>query len=753
MNYTKLWQKKPLAIAFLAGASLLATAAEGVAQDRVEKAKMSEARKKRAAVLSKRHDMRDKKTRDEVVLELKKAENELQAALRKRAQAKGMAMEGRWADGRGFRLVDFDENDLPVYIQDENVNAAITTAANEVRGNAAYDGVTGSSVTIGLWEASGVPRLTHREFGGRITVQDGTTAVSGHGTHVAGTLAAEGINSSVMGMAPEARISAFGVSGEIGEMTANGASEPDSDKLYLSNHSYGTGQGWERNDDGWVFQGTFSDDGDPTNDFERDFGRYSRSSANWDGITSILPYYLVFVSSGNQRSDNPSEGDTWTRGTTTYTYDPDEHPAGDRFAKDGWDNMEGRKMAKNVITVGNAADAVTDGVRDVSEAVTASSSSRGPTDDGRIKPDITANGQSLRSTESGSDTATGTRSGTSMSTPNVCGSAALLVDYYTSQFPSEAMRASTLKALILHTADDDGNPGPDYRYGWGIMNTKQAADVIKLHASNDGGAAMLESSLDLETTTQTHTFRWDGSSPLRVTLCWTDPAGAEKEEHESREKALVNDLNVKVTGPGGTHFPYVMPHVGDWSVESIDEDAVTGVNDVDTVEQVYLPSATAGVYVVTVDYAGSLRGTSQDYSLIATGQASTAFSALEEWRFVNFGTESNTGDAADTFDFDDDGLSNLIEFGLATSPRESDQNPVTFGIDETNATLSYSRSVAAMADFDFEVVWSDELASGEWVTTGVAEDVVSDDGLVQQVKASLPIAGERRFFRVQMTER
>ena len=408
---------------------------------------------------------------------------------------------------------------------------------------------------------------------------DGTTSISGHATHVAGTLAARGINSAVMGMAPDAEISAFGVSGEIAEMTANGASEPNTDKLYLSNHSYGTGQGWERGSSSWVYQGQFSDDGDPTNDFEKDFGRYARSSANWDGIASILPYYLIFVSSGNQRSDNPNEGDTWTSGGTTYTYDPDEHPAGDRFAKDGWDNMEGRKMAKNVITVGNAADAVSNGVRDVTRAVTASSSSRGPTDDGRIKPDITANGQSVRSTDGDSDTDTGTRSGTSMSTPNVCGSAALLVDYYTSRFPSEAMQASTLKALILHTADDDGNPGPDYRYGWGIMNTKAAADVISLHADNDGGGSLLESFVDTETTSRTHTFRWDGTSPLRVTLCWTDPAGTEKEEHESRERALVNDLNVKVTGPGGIHLPYVMPHVGDWSVDSIDDDAVTGVNN------------------------------------------------------------------------------------------------------------------------------------------------------------------------------
>ena len=126
---------------------------------------------------------------------------------------------------------------------------------------------------------------------------------------------------------------------------------------------------------------------------------------------------------------------------------------------------------------------------------------------------------------------------------------------------------------------------------------------------------------------------------------------------------------------------------------------------------------------------------------------------MENWRFANFGTESNSGVAADTSDFDKDGLSNLIEFGLATSPTEGGAAPITFAADEAQTTLTYSRSVAAMSEFNFEVVWSDDLASGNWVTTGISEEVVSDDGLVQQVSASLPVdAGGTRFFRVRMTE-
>jgi len=82
----------------------------------------------------------------------------------------------------------------------------------------------------------------------------------------------------------------------------------------------------------------------------------------------------------------------------------------------------------------------------------------------------------------------------------------------------------------------------------------------------------------------------------------------------------VNDLNLLVTGPDGTHFPYVMPHVGDWSVSSIDDDAITGVNTVDNVEQVFVEDPVPGNYTITIDYAGNLTNDVQEYSLIITGQ-------------------------------------------------------------------------------------------------------------------------------------
>lgn len=846
-------------------------------QARKDKQEMADARKKRKAVFSKRHDMKNAKTRAEIVRQLKEADDELSAAVHRRAKALGIEIEGNQPNGGRFRLIDFDKNDQPIYEETHNVDAAITTAADLVRSNPAYNDVNGSSVTIGLWESSGIPRVTHREFGGRVTIMDGSTATSNHASHVAGTLISQGINAATLGMAPGATISAFNSASDESEMMANGASAPNTDKLYLSNHSYGVTQGWKSLGGGdWAYSGEFSDDDNPTNDYEEDFGRYDNSTAEWDAIGYNLPYYLIFKSAGNARTNTPDDGDTWSHKWDDYVYDSTKHPLGNRQYKDGWDNMGGKSLAKNIISVGNSDEGIDGGIRDPSKAEAQTASSRGPADDGRIKPDIHGNGTGLRSPISSSDTATASYSGTSMSSPNVCGSAALLVDYYSSRFPAQAMRASTLKALILHTADDRGTTGPDYKYGWGVMNTQAAAEVIKQHADQNGGAEMLESVVnDTTNTSRTHSFTWDGDSPLRVSLCWTDPPGEEVEGHDQRERHLVNDLNLTVTGPGSTtHLPYVMPYVGNWSLASIDDRAVNGVNHVDNIEQVYLPSPTAGEYVVTVDFDGALTNDSQDYSLIVTGQeaplvlteaeieveylgppvaalidgfgtqsfgAATAsspsvsriytirntgdspltglsitksgdaqddfsvgalsatmltsgqtasfgviykprglgartaaihiasndadespfnlnlagfgLSEVAAWRLEHFGAVANEGDAADDADFDHDGLVNLVEFGFAENPTEAGPDGITFELNEaeTHAKLTYFRSVPAMNEYDFDVIWADDLEAVTWSTAGVTEEVLVNDGSIQEVSASIPMGvAQKRFFKIRM---
>ncbi|MDF7825441.1 S8 family serine peptidase [Pontiellaceae bacterium B12227] len=842
---------------------------------------MKDARKKRSDILSKRHDMKDRQTRGELVRQLRELETERMAAVQRRAVAGGWKIQGKHSDGRGFRLIDFDEKGFPVYEEDMNVQAATTTGADEVRDSATFQSSVqveaelaypdnhsgiqletctdtgggqniayidngdwveysidipaagqysinvrtasknsgtinlsangtsigsvevpdtngwqawttvrthvffaaagtqtlrmdfvgdGSSlfnvnwfsynrtVMIGQWE-TGTPRLTHQELSGKVAVWDSDdTDTSDHATHVAGTMVSRGINAATLGMAPEASVASFDSGNATAEMTANGAAAPGTTNLYLSNHSYGISKGWYYYESGgyWTFRGTFVDDDDPSTDYAEDFGRYASRSVEWDGIAYNLPYYLIFKSAGNERTDVPKDGATWKDGWTSLSYDSTKHPAGDGEYKDGWDNMTGAALSKNLITVG-ASDAGVDGSgnRDPQEASAVSFSSRGPTDDGRIKPDLHGNGTSVISSTAGSDTSTGSYQGTSMSSPNCCGSAALLIDYYTSRC-SGSMRASTLKALILHTADDRGKTGPDYKYGWGIMNTQAAADVIKAHADNVGGGAMIESSVSTGITSRSRTFNWDGTSPLRVTLCWTDPPATEMDGHDNRTKALVNDLNLKVIGPGGTHYPYVTRYVanGGWVVSNIDKNATTGINDVDNVEQVYLAAPTAGDYTIIVDYAGTLTNGEQIYSLVVTGNSAAELTELEEWRSDYFGTTFGAGDTADDADYDEDGLVNLMEFGLATAPIVLNSDPVIFSVDSSDAELTFPRNLSSTNDYDLEVIWSDNLLSNNWSTMSVIENILSESGSVQQVESSLPVGDStNRYFRLRMNKK
>jgi uncharacterized delta-60 repeat protein len=589
--------------------------------------------------LSQSKDLSDPKKREELVRQIKAVEDaELQAAHAKARQI-GLPIEGDLPGGGRFVLVGFD-GDKPRYQQSDNVNAAISTSADLVRQVAPYN-VDGTGWIFGLWEAGGIPRASHVEFGttSKVTVRDGSTTMTDHATHVAGTLAAIGINSTLKGMSPGALIDAYSATNDISEMIGAGAAyggEPG--KVYVSNHSYGYRLGWY----GSYWYGTFIDDGNSANDVDGFFGRYNSQSASIDGMCANLPYLLSFQSSGNSRNDGPpSAGSSWSDANGTYTYDPLQHPAGDGVYKLGFDTMDYTKVAKNIMTVGAANDAVSGGTRSLAASTISSFSSTGPTDDGRIKPDIVANGVSLLSSGMSSDTANYSSSGTSMSSPNAAGSAMLLVDYYGDRFPGQFMRASSLKALIIHTADDIGNPGPDYFYGWGLMNTKAAADHIKRQADNAGYNGMTEASLTTAEPSDTYSFTWNGSDPIRATLCWTDPAGTAVNAHDDRARDLVNDLNLSISGPGGTtHLPFVMPYVGNWTNAMLSANATTGVNTVDNVEQVLVTTPpAAGLYTVTVNHAGSLTGGAQTYSLIISGQTTDALGVSPGDSFIATGPQ------------------------------------------------------------------------------------------------------------------
>lgn len=512
------------------------------------------------------------------------------------------------AGGAVRELMRINEDGQPEYYITYNVNAAISTAADLVRNTPPYN-ANGSNLTVGVWDAGAV-LSNHQEFGGRVTVKDGATP-NYHTTHVGGTIGAAGVVSSARGMAPSVMIDSYEWNSDTSEMSSRAASAPNQPgRIYLSNHSYGANSGW----DGIYWNHNITVTQSPS------FGQYNSAARTWDIIAYNAPYYLIVKAAGNDRGDHaPASGATfyYWNGTSwsAATYNPAVHPKGDNEYKNGYDTIATFGVAKNILTVGAVNDAVSGSVRAPANGTMSTFSSWGPADDGRIKPDIVGNGVSLYSTYTPHTNSYATSSGTSMATPNVCGSAALLIDYFGKLHPGSAMRASTLKALIIHTADDLGNPGPDYRFGWGLMNTLRAAQVIDEDATGMS-AQIIEAALNALTKTNTYVVAYDGSVPLRATLCWTDPAGTATTANDYRVPRLVNDLDLRVYGPSGeTNLPFIMDYAAP------DAPAANGDNIVDNVEQVLLPTGSpAGMYHVTVSHKGSsLTGVTQYYSLIISG--------------------------------------------------------------------------------------------------------------------------------------
>ncbi len=549
--------------------------------------------------------------------EMRAIQTERKAAAVARAKERGLPVRVERPDGTVQEVVELDESGEPLYFTTHNANAAISTGADVLR---TVTGLTGSGVTIGMWDG-GSGRTTHQEFaGGRMVVKDGSPSID-HATHVGGTMIASGVVTSARGMAVSATVDSYDWNNDTTEFTANAAALPaEAGKLPVSNHSYGYVRGWNWNGTRWSWQGT---SGSTAASIETGFGVYNSRARLIDAIAYDAPYYLMFWSAGNERSNNPGTGASVEVGGIITTYDASLHPAGDGVYRGGFDTVADNSVAKNVLTIGAVSDAVTSGARDVTKANVTSFTSWGPTDDGRIKPDLVANGDLLYSSGTASDTAYYNSSGTSMSSPNAAGTAALLIEHYGNLFPGSAMRASTLKGLLIHTADDRGNAGPDYKFGWGLIDGQAAADLVTDHQANPTKIRMTEGTLSAATTTVTHTFTWDGVSPIRATLSWTDPEGPSTSTSDLRTSRLVNNLNVKVIAPGGAeYFPYVMPFVGTWTEASMDLAATTGINNTDNVEQVYIAApSVAGDYQVVVSYSGTLTNLQQDYSLLVSGSA------------------------------------------------------------------------------------------------------------------------------------
>lgn len=131
----------------------------------------------------------------------------------------------------------------------------------------------------------------------------------------------------------------------------------------------------------------------------------------------------------------------------------------------------------------------------------------------------------------------------------------------------------------------------------------------------------------------------------------------------------------------------------------------------------------------------------------------TALSRAQAWRHRHFGKTANTGTAADDADFDGDGIPNLIEKACNLDPTQGNALPVTTAFKGASLEYSYTRSVAAVSAGNiFTVEWNDTLGTTGWSSAGVTEEVQSDDGSTQIVKALVPAGSSgHRFMRLKVT--
>ena len=516
------------------------------------------------------------------------------------AHERGLPTRYEKEDGTIVELIGIKENGELIYNITSNLDAAVSTSTDQVWASSTNGyGLNGAGLTIGEWDGGGV-LTTHQEFGGRVTQVDSPSSLSSHATHVAGTLIAAGVNSNAKGMSYAANLSAHDWNSAESEMITYASSGG-----LVSNHSYGQITGWYNNGTDWYWYGNPS----VSQTEDDDFGKYSTLARNWDSIAFNAPYYLIVKSAGNDRNDDPGSGTShyawisgsWTLNTTTRPADG---------GTTGYDCMSTRGTAKNILTIGAVSD-ISGGYSNPNDVVMSSFSNWGPTDDGRIKPDIVGNGISLYSSNSTSNTSYTNKSGTSMSAPNVAGSLLLLQEMYNDS-NGAYMHSSTLKGLVLHAADEAGSAdGPDYSFGWGMLNTKSAADVIADTVAN----RIIETSL-ANSTTYTYQVYSDGTTPLYATICWIDPPGIPKTGLDDTTSNLINDLDLRIisNATSTAYAPWIL------NPSSPSSAATTGDNYRDNVEKVYIDNPAAGFYTVQVTHKGNLHnGNNQDLGLIISG--------------------------------------------------------------------------------------------------------------------------------------
>jgi len=531
-----------------------------------------------------------------------------------------------------------------------NLESARTVGAQKLwPGGSSGFSITGSNVLLAEWDGGDV-RTNHQEFtnGFRVSLIDGPTAygVADHSTHVAGTMTAYGVNGTAIGFANRALLEEGYYRNDVTEMPIQAATK----YVRESNHSYGYTAGWS----GLInVSGTnyYFWAGNSTNTGQSwIFGFYDGpGAATNDSIIYKAQTYLPVVAAGNANgypapASQPVKHVELINGV--YYFTTFVHPAN---GTNGFNTLTAYACSKNDLVVG-AVNPNTNGYSGTNTTAIGYFSSLGPTADGRIKPDVVADGVNVFSTVAESTSAYTNMTGTSMAAPAVTGSLGLLTSLYQELYStnapllssSNAPLASTLRGLLIHTADQLGtNIGPSYTYGWGLIDPVAAATLITTNYASHSVAFIKEVRLNNGDFIQFPVVLTN-NKPFKATITWSDPPGTPTPwALNPTNHMLVNDLDLRVIAPSGTtNFPWVLNPNLPANV------ATTGDNNLDNVEQVSIPNPTSGTYIVRVTNKGTLvddlgQTNSQALSILLSGNIAQP-PTLPKIASLNAYTVSNT---------------------------------------------------------------------------------------------------------------
>lgn len=573
----------------------------------------------------------------------------------------------------------------PVYIGSHDTVSAAGISADELwpqvswwpysESNTGLN-LTGAGQTLGMWEVNGGVRISHQELGTTRFYQKDSAAIdlSGHATNVAGTMAGSGTWSLFQsfyesrGVAYEANVYAYNLTDfESERISAYIGSSFDS-PVRVSNNSWGQYCGWKREDIDptsginvqWVWYGPIQAN------FQEDyrFGFYAPNFSDGTGSTQLDSFisnqairHLMIFSCGNDRSEGPgispgtyyyrSGSSSWTS-VNAETFPRDWSDGDDGF----YDTIAPPSTAKNVLTVGACEDVYhTDsgatflGFGLNPNVVPATFSGAGPTDDGRIKPDLVAVGTTnfgirqsfgltnasnaylLAPTSSGDNAYTGSAIGTSFAAPAVTGALGLVQQRFSQLYPtlpaSQSWRASTLKAIAINTCDDVGAEGPDYRMGYGLFNARKAVLSLNEDYAHGRGSLIKEFSLSVGASVS-WIVQSNGVQPLAVTVPWSDPPGPALttiSAPDPQNPMLVNNIDMKVEYlgsdisvcsppvPVSTYLPWTLnPDLTNKSAATRSLGATRSIDNRNNIEKVSIATPLAGRYRITVTHSGGLPG-------------------------------------------------------------------------------------------------------------------------------------------------